>query len=350
MNVRTLLYLAGLVAVGFFAWGLASFDRAGGPSTATSGSADSDVLAVVGGEEITRNEVETNAGRQLTQLRQQMFDLTEQSLNRTIDGKLLDLAAENRGLERDSFVAFVVETDLPVPTEAEIDSVYEEAAARINAPRDSVAPQIEAFLQNQTRRARYDSLLGALRDEYEVVNYLEPPRFDVEATGPALGPESAPVTIVEFSDFECPFCLRIHPTLKQVMEEYDGQVRLVFRQFPLNAIHPNAQKAAEASLCADAQGKFWEMHDAMFENPRELAVTDLKTRAAEIGLDEQAFATCLDSGEFADEVTADLNAGRALGVSGTPALYINGRYLSGAQPFDVIARIIDDELLRKKAS
>jgi protein-disulfide isomerase len=349
MNGRTLLYVAGLAVVALFTWGIASSNR-GSTSASAPASASRDVLAVVGGEEITRSEVETNAGGQLTQLRQQIFDLTEQSLNQTIDGKLLDLEAESRGLERDSFIASIVETDLPVPTEAQIDSVYEEAAARINAPRDSVAPQIEAFLQNRTRRARYDSLIGALRAEYEVRNYLEPPRFEVEATGPALGPDAAPVTIVEFSDFECPFCLRIHPTLKRVMDEYEGQVRLVFRQFPLNNIHPHAQKAAEASLCADAQGRFWEMHDAMFDNPRELAVADLKTRAAEIGLDEEAFATCLDTGEFADEVTADLNAGRALGVSGTPALYINGRFLSGAQPFEVISRVIEDELQRGGAS
>jgi protein-disulfide isomerase len=345
MNGRTLLYIAGLAVVALFTWGIASSNR-GSTSALAPASASGDVLAVVGGEEITRSEVETNAGGQLTQLRQQIFDLTEQSLNQTIDGKLLDLEAESRGLERDSFITSIVETDLPVPTDAQIDSVYEEAAARINAPRDSVAPQIEAFLQNRTRRARYDSLISALRDEYEVRNYLEPPRFEVEATGPAKGPDNAPVTIVEFSDFECPFCLRINPTLKQVMEEYEGQVRLVFRQFPLNNIHPNAQKAAEASLCADAQGRFWEMHDAMFDNPRELAVADLKTRAAEIGLDEEAFATCLDTGEFADKVTADLNAGRALGVSGTPALYINGRFLSGAQPFEVISRVIEDELQR----
>jgi protein-disulfide isomerase len=349
MNGRTLLYIAGLVVVALFTWGIASSNR-GSTSSNTSPAAASEVLAVVGGEEITRSEVETNAGGQLTQLRQQIFDLTEQSLNQTIDGKLLDLEAESRGLERDSLITSVVETDLPTPSEAQIDSVYQEAAARINAPRDSVAPQIEAFLLNQTRRARYDSLLSALRGEYKVVSYLDPPRFEVAAVGPAKGPESAPITIVEFSDFECPFCLRINPTLEQVMEEYEGQVRLVFRQFPLNNIHPNAQKAAEASLCADAQGKFWEMHDAMFANPRQLAVADLKTRAAEIGLDEQAFASCLDSGEFADQVMADLNAGRELGVSGTPALYINGRFLSGAQPFEVISRVIEDELQRGGAS
>jgi protein-disulfide isomerase len=244
----------------------------------------------------------------------------------------------------------VIDSNPPIPLESQIDSVYEQFRDRIEQPRESVVPQIEAFLVDRAKQARFDSLMRSLRDEYEIVNYLEPPRFEVAATGPALGPETAPVTIVEFSDFECPFCLRIHPTLKQVMDEYEGQVRLVFRQFPLNNIHPHAQKAAEASLCADAQGKFWEMHDAMFENPRELAVADLKTRAAEIGLDEQAFATCLDSGEFSDEVAADLDAGRALGVTGTPALYINGRFLSGAQPFEVISRVIDDELKRAGVS
>jgi protein-disulfide isomerase len=346
MNSKTLLLsLIALAGVALFTWGLATSTN-GGATTAAPASAGADVLAEVGGEAITRSEVETNAGGQMTQLRQQMFDLTERTLNQTIDGKLLDLEAESRGLDRDGLVAEVVETNVPAPTEAQIDSVYEEFRDRLNQPRDSAAPRIEAFLRTQVQRARYDSLINALRDEYDVVNYLEPPRVEVEATGPALGPESAPVTIVEFSDFECPFCLRIHPTLKQVMDEYEGQVRLVFRQFPLNNIHPNAQKAAEASLCADAQGKFWEMHDAMFDNPRQLAVADLKTRAAEIGLDEEAFASCLDSGEFADQVTADLNAGRALGVSGTPALYINGRFLSGAQPFDVISRVIDDELQR----
>ena len=120
----------------------------------------------------------------------------------------------------------------------------------------------------------------------------------------------------------------------------------MFRQFPLVSIHRNAQKAAEAALCADDQGQFWEMHDAMFDNQRELDVASLKLQAAELGLDEEAFGSCLDSGKFADQIAADVAAGRALGVSGTPALFINGRYLSGAQPYDVIVRVIDDELQR----
>ena len=345
MNSRTVLYIVALVVVALFTWGLATTTQRNSTAGVKS-TADSEVLAVVDGEEITRGEVETNAGAQLFRLRSQVFDLTEQTLLQTIDGKLLDLEAGKRGLDRDELISAVVDSNPPVATEAQIDSVYEANKDRIDQPRDVIAPQIEAFLLNQARQARFDSLVSALREEYDVVSFLEPPRFEVEATGPALGPETAPVTIVEFSDFECPFCKRIYPTLNQVMDDYDGRVRLVFRQFPLHALHPNAQKAAEASLCADEQGKFWEMHDSLFEGPGGLGIASLKTRAADLGLDEDAFGSCLDSGQFADQVAADVTAGRALGVSGTPALFINGRYLSGAQPFEVIARVIDDELQR----
>ena len=345
MNSRTVLYIVALVVVALFTWGLATTTQRNSTAGVQS-TADSEVLAVVDGEEITRGEVETNAGAQLFRLRSQVFDLTEQTLLQTIDGKLLDLEAGKRGLDRDELISAVVDSNPPVPTEAQMDSVYEQFRDRIQQPRETVNPQIEAFLVDQALRARLDSLVSALRDEYEIENYLEPPRFEVAAEGPAKGPETAPVTIVEFSDFECPFCKRIYPTLNQVMDEYEGRVRLVFRQFPLHSLHPNAQRAAEASLCADDQGQFWEMHDAMFEGSGGLNVASLKARAAELGLDEDAFGSCLDSGQFADQVAADVTAGRALGVSGTPALFINGRYLSGAQPFEVIARVIDDELQR----
>jgi predicted DsbA family dithiol-disulfide isomerase len=339
------LYILGLAVVALFTWGIATSTRSGDKGGATPTTA-AEVLATVGGEEITRNEVEANAGAQLVQLRSQIFDLTDQALTQTIDQKVLDLEAAKRGLERDELIAAVVDSNPPVATEAQIDSVYEEFKDRIDQPRDVIAPQIEAFLLNQVRQARFDSLVSELRSEHRVENYLEPPRFEVAATGPALGPDRAAVTIVEFSDFECPFCKRIYPTLNQLMDDYEGQLRLVFRQFPLVAIHPNAQKAAEAALCADEQGHFWEMHDAMFEGSAGLDVASLKTRAAELGLDEDAFGSCLDSGQFANQVASDVAAGRALGVSGTPALFINGRFLSGAQPYDVIARVIDDELQR----
>ena len=158
------------------------------------------------------------------------------------------------------------------------------------------------------------------------------------------GPIDAPVTIVEFSDFQCPFCSRVIPTLKQIEESYGDKVRLVFRQFPLHRLHPQAQKAAEASLCADDQGKFWEMHDAMFADQRGLAVDSLKAKAAELELDTATFDECLDSGKYAERIETDLAEGAAVGVTGTPAMFINGRFLSGAVPYEQIAAVIDQEL------
>jgi protein-disulfide isomerase len=178
---------------------------------------------------------------------------------------------------------------------------------------------------------------------------LEPPRTQVAATGPSKGPDNAPITIVEFSDFECPFCSRVNPTLAQVQQNYGDKVRIVFRQFPL-AMHPNAQKAAEASLCAHDQGKFWQMHDLMFAQQKELGVDQLKAKASQLGLDTESFNQCLDSGEYADQVRTDMADGTAAGVSGTPAMFVNGVPISGAVPYEQVAAMIDDELDRKGLS
>jgi protein-disulfide isomerase len=134
--------------------------------------------------------------------------------------------------------------------------------------------------------------------------------------------------------------------LKRIEESYKDNIRIVYRQIPLNNIHPRAQKAAEASLCANEQSKFWQFHDAMFTDQKNLSVDDLKAKAAALSMNAGAFATCLDSGKHAAAVHSSIEEGSRLGVDGTPALFINGRYLGGNQPYDAIARIIDDELLR----
>jgi predicted DsbA family dithiol-disulfide isomerase len=204
-----------------------------------------------------------------------------------------------------------------------------------------IAPEGETF----------QAFVAGLDEKYGVERLLEPPRIDVAHEGfPAKGPQDAPVTIVEFSDFECPYCSRVLPTLEQVVANYEDSVRVVFRQFPLNSIHARAQKAAEASLCADDQGKFWEMHDAMFARQKELAVPNLKEMAAELSLDAEDFASCLDGSKYAEQVAADLEAGQAAGVSGTPAMFINGRFVNGAVPYEALAAIVDEELRRASGS
>jgi protein-disulfide isomerase len=314
--------------------------------------AGSDVLAQVGEIEISRSDLEEALSADLDRIDQEYkknrHELMEQGLENLIIEKLIETEAASRDMSVEDLFAVEIENKLSEVTDEQVDQFYESQKARIQQPKEQVGEQIREYLSGQQAQQAQQALISSLREKYEVSSFLEPMRTEVAAgDGPSQGPADAPVTIVEFSDFQCPFCSRVIPTLERVTEEYGEKVRLVFRQFPLHRIHPDAQKAAEASFCADDQGKFWEMHDAMFADQGGLAVDKLKEKAGALELDEAAFAECLDSDKYADRVDADLQAGTAAGVSGTPALFINGRFLSGAQPFDEIAKVIDDELKRQ---
>ncbi len=160
------------------------------------------------------------------------------------------------------------------------------------------------------------------------------------------GNEKAPITMIEFSDFQCPFCQRFHGTVQQVLADYKDKVRVVYRHFPLRSIHPQAQKAAEASECASEQGKFWEMHDKLFDlnAANTLSLDTMKNAAKELGLNTTKFNDCLDSGKMAPIVEADYQDGIAGGVSGTPGTFVNGQYLAGALPYDEVKSILDSLL------
>ncbi len=162
---------------------------------------------------------------------------------------------------------------------------------------------------------------------------------------PARGNKNAKVVLIEFSDFECPFCSRVVPTMDQIEKTYGDKVAIYFRNFPL-PFHSSAQKAAEAGQCANEQGKFWEMHDEMFANQDALSVDNLKSYAKGLGLDTTKFNDCLDSGKMAQVVQNDLNAGRAAGVSGTPTTFVNGKAIVGAYPFEAFQQAIDAELAK----
>jgi protein-disulfide isomerase len=202
-----------------------------------------------------------------------------------------------------------------------------------------------AFLGQDDRRQAAVALFTELKKAAGFQMLLEEPRVVVEAKGPSRGPTEAKVTIVEFSDFECPYCSRAEESVTQVMDRYAGKVRLVYRHFPLS-FHPHAQKAAEAAACADAQGKFWEMHKQLFANQQKLAPDELKGHAAAVGLDAAKFATCLDTSATKALVDADQKVGSEAGVTGTPAFFINGKVLSGAQPFEEFQKAIDAELAK----
>lgn len=155
------------------------------------------------------------------------------------------------------------------------------------------------------------------------------------------GNPNAKITLLEYSDFECPFCKRHKPTLDQLLTQYDGDVRLVYRHFPLTSIHPNAQKSAEASECAGEQGKFWEYHDILFDNSPALAISNLKSFAGQLGLNQSQFDSCLDGGKFASLVNKQAAEGQAAGITGTPGTFVNDQLVRGAFPISQFQQIID---------
>ncbi len=186
-----------------------------------------------------------------------------------------------------------------------------------------------------------------------MVNLKPPPvlRAELSVDGaPSKGPAKAPVTIVEFSDFHCPFCRRVLPTLAQLESQYGEKIKLVFRDFPIDNLHPEASKAHEAARCANEQGKFWAYHDKLFASPPKSSPEIFKGFAKDLGLNATAFEVCLSSGKYQAAVKKDIEEGNRLGVTGTPAFFINGRIISGAQPLEAFARVIDDELARVQNS
>ncbi len=320
---------------------------------------DTEVVAKYGDQSITAGEVRKKSATDFEQLELRLkqceseyvkgkHDMMDAQVRKIVQDALVEKEAAAKNMTKEAFLASaVVVTDA---TDAEIDAFYEENKARIppGTTKEQIAPQIKSYLAQQRQGEAKEKFTTELETKYGVRYTIEPMRVEVAADGPSKGPKNAPVTIVEFSDFQCPFCSRLIPTMDQVTKTYGDKVHLVFRQFPLN-FHQFAQKAAEASLCADEQGKFWEMHDVMFANQNELSVDKLKERAATLGVKADQFNTCLDSGKFATRVADDLKAGSAAGVSGTPALFVNGRFISGAVPYADVAKVIDDELQRKGA-
>jgi protein-disulfide isomerase len=171
-------------------------------------------------------------------------------------------------------------------------------------------------------------------------------RYDIPTEGfPSLGPEDAEIVIVEFSDYQCPFCKRWHDQVyQQLLAAYPGQIRLVFRNLPLTSIHPDAMSAAVASLCAEEQGSFWQFHDKLFSDAYGLGRSAYTRYASDLDLDTASFEACLDSGKFDDFIQADMDFSLNLGVRSTPTFFVNGLAVVGAQPLDVFKQVIDQEL------
>jgi protein-disulfide isomerase len=311
-------------------------------------------LAEVNGETITAKDLEGALGARLSKLEEQIYDLKRQELDSLIARRLFAQEAANRGISVPALLDAEVTAKVSLVTEKEIDDFYQANKARMRGDETDVRQKIRAFLQQQKLTTRREVFVESLRSQGKVVVRLQPPpaiRVEVSTEGaPIRGAADASVTVVEFSDFECPFCKQTHPTLKQLLELYPGRVRLAYRDFPLDSIHPQARRAAEAARCAQDQGKFWEYHDVLFTQSPQLALEDLRRYAGQVGLDVTKFDGCVATGVHKAAVQRDLDEGNRLGITGTPAFFINGRTLTGAQPLEAFTRLIEQELARTAAS
>jgi protein-disulfide isomerase len=317
--------------------------------------APNDTVATVGPVSITLAQVDEVALQARTggfaglTLGQALYDARRTALNDIVADMLIDQEAKARGIDGAKLTEQEVDAKVMAVTDADILEWYQVNAARVQgAPLDQVRERIRPLIVQQRTQTAYRAYVDQLKSKTTVRILLDPPRLKV-ATGnsPAKGPANAPIELVEFSDFQCPFCLNARPTVKKVLDTYGDQIKLVHRHFPLPN-HPNAWPAAEASECAAEQGQFWPYHERLFAHPTKLTDGDLKQAAAELGMNSGRFNDCVDSHKYKAKVDADIKAGTEAGINGTPAFFINGRLLSGAQPFDAFKRIIDDELDLKK--
>ena len=319
-----------------------------GGGSATAEAPDQVVATYGSGTKITLKQVDESITDELLDLEKKKFQARRQTIDRIVLEALVKAEAAKKGQKEEEWIKAEIESKIPDPTEEEMAEFFTKNQASMppGSTLEAIKPQLIGFMKQQKGRDVAAKVFEDLKKANNVVvTFKEPvkPKKEVEAKGPSKGPDGAKVTIVEFSDFQCPFCGKASATVDQVMEQYAGKVKLVFRHFPLD-FHEKAPKAAEAALCANEQKKFWEFHDVMFKNQDKLSIEDLKATATTLGLDATKFNECLDSGKMKKTVEEDTAAGKKVGVTGTPAFFINGTMLSGAQPIEAFKEVIDAEL------
>lgn len=304
-------------------------------------------VAQLDGRLVTRNEFEQKTAKKLFQARNEFFKAETQALKDYVDQLLVDKQAREEGLsEQELFDKHVVAT-LPADPSDESLRVYYEGLD-VEKPFKEVRDQILNHLRQRRIERAKQAYLAELRQNAEIELLLTAPRASVSIDGsPVSGPADAPVLLVEFADYECPYCQQIQPQLERLRNDYEGRLAFVYKDMPLPN-HANAQKAAEAAHCAGAQGKYWQLHDILAQS-KQLELPHLKRLARSIGLDGESFDGCLDSGEKAPVVNASLEEAKSLGLEGTPSFFINGRFLSGALTYEELQAVVEEELVRQQA-
>jgi protein-disulfide isomerase len=299
-------------------------------------------IAMVAGQPIYEDELRQSVAPKLMQLRNQEYQIKKQALENLIDQKLIEAEAKKKGVSTDKLLEQEGDAKVADPTDAELYAFY--LGQRNQQKFDDMKAQLKTSLkQAKLQQARRD-FYAQLRKQSQVAVLLQAPKVEVSYDPARVrGNPKAAVMIVEFADFQCPYCQSVEGTLKNVLAKHEGQVAIAFRDMPLTAIHPLAQEAAEAARCAGEQGKFWEYHDLLFTD-RKLEHDGLVSEAQSLKLDEKQFSSCIASGRYKAQIEQDAQDGRRAGVAGTPGFFINGVFLDGAQPEAVFEESIQDAL------
>jgi protein-disulfide isomerase len=340
MKRNSLIYICSVVLALIVGYSLRQ------PSTGAVTDSGAEVLARVNGRKITRREVDERAGIQVNGLESKLYELRKTALNQAVADALLEDEAQRRGLSVDELKNSGASAAFDV-TDAQIEKVYASHPERFaNMDESTAKQQIRDAIANRARLGGYDKLIAKLKSQSRVEILLRPPtplNVNVSSEGPSKGSPAAPVVLVEFSDFECPACRNTESTLKQLIEQYGDKVRLVYRHLPL-PMHKDAFGAAQAAFCAGEQGKFWEMHDLLFEQSSGLSGDALKGYAASIGLQADAFNNCLESEASRAAVSADKDEAAAAGIRATPTLILNGKVMTGSRNLDDFKALVDLEI------
>lgn len=340
--------LAGAALLGMLVSGGCAGERDGAASEPdVSASGREEVAAWLHGEPIYVTELEELARHELLPVEQQRYDILRARLDELVYKRLFERELAERGIEQQALVAQEVGDKVRPVTDAEVREAFEALRGDLEpgATFEQWGPRLEAEMHNRRLQVRLQEFLGELKTRADYRSALSPPRIDLSVPSgePARGPEGAPVTVVEFSDFDCPYCRSTHPAVERLLAEYGDRIRFVHRDFPL-AIHERAVPAARAARCAGEQDRYWDYFERLMEDDGGLGDTDLARRAEALGLDLGAFSACLASDRYSAAIQTALIDGRAAGVSGTPTFFVNGRLLEGSQTYQTLRAVVDEEL------
>ncbi len=302
------------------------------------------VVAEVNGTTVTLGELEQKRSDNLFQARRQYYQAESKALDDLIEERLLEMQARRENLTVDQLLERHVNSQIKKdPTDDQLQIFYESLGT--DQPFEAVRPEILAQLHSLRISKARAAYVKTLRSEAKISVTLAEPRVEVALDGKSVrGPRNAPVRVVEFADYQCPYCKQLEPQLERLQHDFGDKVAIAFMDFPL-PMHAHADKMAEAANCAGAQGKFWDYHDFLFKDlkdPFDIAV--LKEHARMLNLDSAKFDSCLDSNGQATQINKDMAEGVRLGITGTPTLFINGRFASGSVKYDTLRDMVQQEL------